>query len=162
MADRLREDRLAEEEKRRPFDDGPEMPLKNGGGSMQLGVALDWAEALRSLLEKDPEHFRALWALVDGRKSEVSEQQTLDLKRQFFLGQDDNPLPSVRAVMTAAVRDTPDGPCLVDPLEVRSDEDAAAVQRYEEELARRRQKGADYLRRKLFGDESGNDRGRSP
>jgi hypothetical protein len=162
MAGQFREERLVEEQKGRPRDDEPEMPLKNGGGRMSVIETRILEGVLRGFLEKDPEHFRALWALVDGRKAEVSKQQIRDLRRDLLLGRDLNPLPDVQAVMTAAVRDTPDGLCLVDPIDVRSAEDAAIVRHWDEELERRRQKGAGQLWRKIFRDDKGNDRGRSP
>ena len=62
--------------------------------------------------------------------------------------------------MTAAVRETPDGLCLVDPLDVRSAEDAAAVRQFDEELAARHRKGWDNLRR-LLRDDRENEQGPS-
>jgi hypothetical protein len=130
------------------------MPLKNGG-EMELGCAHSMEEWVRSLLERDPEHYQALRALVEGRHEEVSVQHIRDLHDWGFLVSDRTPIPGVQAIMEAAHRDTPDGPTLVDPLAVRTPEAAELVQEYDDKYERRKLKATKHLLRKLFDQDDG-------
>jgi hypothetical protein len=153
------EERLPEEEKPggkswRELRD-TKMPLKNGGGEMEIGSARAWEEELRILLEREPEHYQALRALVEGRREEVSEQQLHDLLKWGFLARDRTPLPGVQAVIKAAHRETADGPALADPLDVRTTEAAELVQEHDDKYEKRKMKAAEHLVRKLFDQNDG-------
>ena len=125
------------------------VPLKNGG-DMEFGWARAWEKQLRNLLERHPDHYRTLQALVEGRREEANEQHIRDLQKGPFLDLDGMPWPGVQAVMKAAHRETPDGPTLVNPLEVRTTEAADLVQEFDEQRAKRHREGAERLLGKLL------------
>lgn len=129
----LRKKRVPEDEKRKKPAHWAELPLKKGIDGVEMAMARFWEKELRGLLETDRTHFDALRALVEGRPEEVSKQQLHFLTEELFLAPDHIPLPDVQAVMTAALRDTPDGPAIVDPFDVRSSKDAAALKQAEKE-----------------------------
>jgi hypothetical protein len=143
----------------------PETRLKKDAGSMEFEWTREDEKHLRRLLEKEPEHFRALHALVEGRDEEVTKQQRRDLRGWGYLSRDLAPLPGVKAVMSAAVRQTPDGLCLVDPIDIRSDDDAKAVQRLDAQREEQYEQGLERLSRRLRkrrpnGNSEGTDRSR--
>ena len=134
---------------------------------MEFGWVRNWEEDLREFLEEKPGHFRALHALVEGRSEEVTERQRRDLRRWGYLSRDLSPLPGVKAVMDAAVRQTPDGLCLVDPVNVKTPEEAEAVQRLDEQsdeqYKRNLKRLAQYFRERENdgkGEGEGTDRSR--
>ncbi len=133
------------------------MPLKSGG-EMELGWARSWEEDLRLLLERHPEHYRTLQALVDGRREEASDQHIRDLQKGPFLDEAGMPRPDVQAIMKAAHRDTPDGPTLVDPLAVRTPEAAELVQEHDDKYEKRKMTAARHLVRKLLDQDDGQHR----
>jgi hypothetical protein len=138
-----------------------DLPLKNGAGQMKVGTALVFSEGLRQLQERHPDQFRALWALVNGRSEEASTEQRRALRRLWYLKRDGSLNSNIKAIMLAAVRETPDGLCLVNPLDLRTPEDAAYVERFEQQREARGSQGPERLRRWLFGEDKGEDRGRS-
>src|SRR5262249_19086721 len=89
----LREERVQEDEKGKKLAYREKVPLKNDAGRLKIGSARCWEDDLRHLLEKDPEHFRALRAIVEGRADEVSKEQLRFLRKHPFLGPDLTPLP---------------------------------------------------------------------
>jgi hypothetical protein len=159
--EQLREERLKEAGKKDDPRIGPTLPLKRDAGQMEVGWARRWEDGLRDLLEKDPQLFRALEALVEGRPEGVSEQHFRDLRESIYLLPDGSPHPDVKAIMMAAYRQTPEGPAVVDPLDVRSPEDAATVQHFDDQREERRRRGADRLRRLLFDQDTDEGKGRS-
>ncbi len=65
--------------------------------------------------------------------------------------------------MSAAVRETQDGLCLVDPIDVRTPEEAATLQRLDEQLDERGKKGMYRLLRKVRRmPGEGNDQDQGP
>jgi hypothetical protein len=137
------------------------LPLKKDIGGVEMAMARFWEKELRGLLETDPEHFQALRALVEGRPAEVSKQQLRFLREELFLAPDHTPLPDVQAVMTAALRDTPDGPAIVDPFDVKRTEDAATLRRAEEEQAEFKRKMSKRILRDIKRLRDDQDKGRS-
>jgi hypothetical protein len=135
----------------------PILPLKKSGNYMEAGRAQLFEEHLRILLERHPEHFRALHVLVEGRQEEVSKQQLRDLRQWAYLAKDYSPLPGVTAVMKAAYRATPDGPCIVDPLDAKSSADDEARKQFEQLNEQMREQGTKRLLRRL---EERRDQGR--
>ena len=116
----------------------PTWRLKNTGEASEISEARRDAEHIRRLSEADPGLFRALQDLVEGRDRDVSRQQRRALREEWLLlGRDLAPHPWVTSIMKAALRRVPDGPCVVDPLDVRTAEDAAHIQRVENEARRR-------------------------
>jgi hypothetical protein len=108
-------------------------PLKKTGETMEIPDAIWHADHLRRLLEEDPALFQALHHLVEGRDKEVSKEQRRALRRDWLLvGRDYSPHPWVISTMKAALRQSADGPCIVDPLDVRTPEDEAFVRRVED------------------------------
>jgi hypothetical protein len=112
-----------------------ELPLKKGVGRMEYANARGVAGLLRDLLARDPALFGALRAIVEGRPGEAGPPQRRALTRRTFLARDGSPDPQVKAVMLAAVRDTPDGAVLVDPFAASRPEDVEALRRAEGEWA---------------------------
>jgi hypothetical protein len=157
----LMEERLKEEEDKPDSRLGPVLPLKKGEGQMEAGWVRAWEEDLRRLLEKHPDHFRALLALAEGRGEEVSRPMRRDLRAWEYLLRDGSIHPHVKAIMSAGVRETPDGLCVVDSLDVRTSEDAAVVRRFDKQQEAQRRKGPERLRRWLFEGDRGEDKGRS-
>jgi hypothetical protein len=137
-----------------------ELPLKRGAGRIEMRAAEEWERELRDLLERDPEHFAALRALVEGRPEEVTREQRRLLRKWDFLGRDLAPLPNVKAVMMAAVRDTPDGTALVFPLDLASPVDAIAHKRAEDELAQGFDAGMQRLVREVSREDEDQGKGR--
>jgi hypothetical protein len=152
MPEQPREERLKEKEGEHDPRIGPTLPLKKGSGQLEMGWARRWEESLRDLLEKTPELFLALKALVEGRAEEVSEQQLSELKDSIYLLPGGSPHPEVKVVMTAACQQTPEGPAIVDSLDVRTPEVATSVQRFDDQREERRRRGIDRLRRALFSE----------
>jgi hypothetical protein len=91
--------------------------------------------------------------LVERRPEEVTEQQSRDLRKWGFLARDRSPLPGARAIIEAAYRETPEGPVIVDPIDVSNPEHAATLQRAEDQLERIRKGGLDRLIRRLKDDD---------
>ena len=141
----------------------PDLPLKKSGEPMDVWDARQWEEHLRELSEKHPKHFQALRSLVEGRGEEVKEGQLRDLRKWGYLARDRSPLSGVKAIMEAAYRETPDGPALVDPIDLRTPEDAATLQQAEEQMDEMRQRGIDRIARimrRRFNKDQGDDKGR--
>jgi len=135
---------------RRPIEQ--ELPLKSGA-RWTIKIAKGWEDILRNLLEDHPDHFRALVSLIQGRPEAVTEQQFRDLRKWGYLARDRSPLPGARAIIEAAYRETPDGPALVESLDVRTPADAALYTRAEEQLDRLRATALDRAIRDLDNDQ---------
>jgi hypothetical protein len=131
---RVRKKRVSKDDKGKKPAYRAELPLKKDGGRIEMANAHATERELRDLLERDPEHFRALRALVEGRPEEVSREHLRDLRKWAFVMRDGSIRPAVKAIMTAAVRDTPDGPALVYPLDLSNPEDAATAASVEMEF----------------------------
>jgi hypothetical protein len=159
--EQFREERLRKKEDKPDPRIGPALPLKKGGGQMEIGWVRAWEDDLRSLLEKHPDHFRALHALVEGRGEEVTKTLRHDLRKWEYLLRDGSLHPDVQAVMTAAYRETPDGPCLVDPLAVTTPENAGSVQRFDEQREERRRQGVELLLQRVLKEGRGQSEGQS-
>jgi hypothetical protein len=137
-----------------------ELPLKKDAGRMEVVRARFVARNLRDLLERHPEHFASLRAIVEGRPGEVTEAHRRDLEKWYYLLPDGSPRPNIKLVMAAALRDAADGPVIVDPLDPSRPQDAVVLRRADEELERIARKGWAALKRRVFGD--GRDDGRGP
>jgi hypothetical protein len=94
---------------------------------MHGGWAKQWQERLTDLLEQHPQVFQTLRALVEGRKSDADSKHVKSLKKWAFLRHDETVLPDVEAVLPAVYRETLDGPCIVDPFELKTPEDTIAA-----------------------------------
>ncbi len=136
------------------------MPLKRSGERRELGTTRFWEDYVRRLLEQHPAHFRALVSLVKGNTEDVTEQRTEDLKEWLFLEVDRTVKPGARDIIETAYRETPDGPTIVDPFDVRNTADAATLQRANEERVERQKGGAERLRRAIFGRDNDKDKHR--
>jgi hypothetical protein len=146
---------LTEEEER------PKLPLKQVGGLMDVEVANLVVTQLRRLLEEHPSEFEALIALADGRKKGVSRAAIAMLHKDRYVRKDGSLLPVVAEVLRAAYRPaTPDGPCIVDAFDLSCAEDAATVEKVEQEREERARKGPGRLIRDLFRAEGDKERGR--
>jgi hypothetical protein len=158
---RLREERVQEDEKEKKPAHRQELPLKKGGDRLEMVDARAWEEMLRRLLEREPERFQALRAIVEGRPDEASPQHRRDLRSRGYLSRDGSPHPRVKTVLAAALRDTPDGPAIVDPFDVRSTEDAAALRQADDQLAAFKRKMEKRVLRdmKRLKDEDDKDKG---
>lgn len=155
--EQLTEEHLTEKEKKQP---APSLPLKNGAGEMDMNSARSWEEHVRDLMQRYPEHFRALIAVLDGHADELSKEHRRDLIRWSYLLRDGSPHPDIQAIMTAAYRQTPDGPCLVDPLDPKTPEDVTAMLRYDEHLEMLRQQGPERVLRDLRAFKKDRDEGK--
>jgi hypothetical protein len=136
-----------------------QLPLKNTGEQIEVIEARLWENKIRKLLEQDPGHFQALVSLVEGRPDEVSKEQVRDLRKWLFLARDGSPLPGAKAIIQAAYRKTPDGPAVVDPLDVRTAEEIETFLRAEKQLKKREERGLDRIIRKLSGEDKENNEG---
>ena len=146
---------LTEEEKR------PKLPLKKAGALMDVELASLVVMQLRRLLEEHPREFQALVALADGRTEEVSRTTITMLHKDRYVRRDGSLLPVIAEVLRAAYRPaTPDGPCVVDALDLRGAEDAATVERVEKKRETRARKGPRRLLRDLSREDGDEDRGR--
>jgi hypothetical protein len=157
-----REGRVQVEDKEEKPAMEAELPLKKGGDRIEASSARFWEEDLRDLLERDPEHFRALRAIVEGRPDEASPQHCRDLREWAYLSRDGSPHPKVKAVLLAAVRDTLDGPAIVDPLDVSRPEDAATLRQAEKKRAESLREGEKRIWRDIqrLGDDPDQGLGR--
>jgi hypothetical protein len=151
MEERLPEDN---EDKERSGQVRPVFPLKRSGEPSDVGYTRIWEQSVRKLLEEDPAHFQSLRSLVAGRIEEVSEQHIRDLGRWLFLARDRSVLPGPRAIIEACYRETPDGPCIVDPFDVKTHADAAQLREAEENNARAREETTEKLRRALIDEKA--------
>jgi hypothetical protein len=131
----------------------PSAPLKNGAGEMDLGMARFWEEKLRELLEQHPKHFHKLRALAEGQNPEIDTRTLSRLRRWGYLTQDLSPLPGVLQVLKASVRDSADGVCVVDPLELKTPEDVITARVATARLDHSQEAGLRRLGRKLFDDD---------
>jgi hypothetical protein len=128
-----------------------QLPLKKGAGRMEVRDAGAWVRDLRDLLERHPDLFHSLRALAEGRSSEVDEQHVRTLRSWGLLGRDLSPHPKLKAVMKAAIRDLPDGPAVVYPLDLTNPEDAATAIRAKREIAIVSREAEKAIRRDING-----------
>jgi hypothetical protein len=157
----LREEPVAEEgEEQREGARRTKLPLKKDAGRMEIVRARFVARNLSDLLERHPEHFASLRAIVEGRAGDVTEAHRRDLEKWHYLLPDGSPRPNIKLVMAAALRDAADGPVVVDPLDPTRPQDAVVMRRADEELERIAREGSADLKRRVFGD--GRDDGRGP
>ena len=63
-----------------------------------------WEDAGANLLERNPAHFHALRAIVEGCPEEAGLRHRRDLQRWYFLSEDGSPNPKAKAILTAALR----------------------------------------------------------
>ncbi len=155
---RLLEERLKKKDDKSRTRAGPRLPLKNDSGSMELGWVRNWEEHVRELLERNRELYLALQALVEGHPEQVTEQQLRDLREEGYLARDLKPLPGVQAIIQAAARETPDGPCVVDPLDVRTEDTAKAVQKFDQQSEVRRERRMARIARRLLDEDEDRSR----
>ena len=95
--------------------------------------------------------------MVEGRGGEVSAEHRRDLKQWHYLLKDGTVHPNIQAIMTAAVRQTPDGLAIVDPFDLGNREDAAVVKQFDEQLERRAKTAPKRLLRRLFPERDKDD-----
>ena len=134
-----------DEEKKRP-----EFPLKGSGEPADVAVIRIWERAVRRLLEENPALFQSLRSLVEGRKDEVPKEHVQELRHELFLNRDRSVLPGPRAIIETCYRETADGPCIVDPFDVKTTADAARLQEAEESNARSEREFNTKLNRAAF------------
>jgi hypothetical protein len=95
------------------------------------------------------------------------------LRNNLFLYRDRSVLPGIRAIIETCYRETPDGPCIVDPFDVKSPADAVRLQEAEDLDARLTRPNLEKLlraatdkefRKRLFiegrDDDEGEDKGK--
>jgi hypothetical protein len=151
----LREELLTKKEERR------KLPLKRTGKLMDVGLASAAVAHLRMLLEEHPSEFQALIALTEGRTAGISPATITMLHESGYIQVDGSPLPVVAEALQAAYRSaTPDGPCIVDALDLKTEEDAAMVARFEERREKGVQKKLDRLLQDLLREPDDDDRSR--
>jgi len=155
----LTEERLQEEEKK-PRRKRPELPLKKSGERREVRSTRSWEDVVRRLSEKQPEHFQTLRSLVEGHSEGVSTDHVRDLTKWSYLKQDGSVQPAIRDIIETAYRETPDGPCIVDPFDVKNPADAATLQRADEQRAARHEKGLGRLILHLFDEDKGKGKDR--
>jgi hypothetical protein len=116
------------------------LPLKIVGSAMDIEVVSVAVIHLRKLLEENPLEFNAFVSLVEGRKEHVTEANIEYLRNNLFLASDGTPLPILADVLRAAYRpNAPDGPCIVEPFDLKSAKDVSLVEKAEEEKEKRAQ-----------------------
>jgi hypothetical protein len=156
---RLKEEPVTDEDEQTKGARWTELPLKKGAGRMEIVIARAFAEDLGDLLERNPEHFAALRAIVEGRSADATDAHKRDLTKWCYLMPDGSPRDHVKLLVAAAVRDTPEGPVVVDPVDITRPEDAAVLRQAAQEMKKVAKKGWAYLERQVFetgpGDENG-------
>jgi hypothetical protein len=157
---RVSEERLGVEKKKEGLTRHSKVTLKNGAGLMDLGGARCLEDGLRDLLERYPEHFRAFHAIVEGRGEEVSKELQREMKRWGLLRSDGSPNPVFESVMVASYRETPDGPAIVDPVDLSTQDDVTALKRFDEQAEKQHSKGMTQLLRKLIAKDKDEGKGR--
>jgi hypothetical protein len=151
----LKEELLKEDKHR------PKLPLKKVGHLTDVELAQSIVRDLRELLEEKPREFEVLVGLVEGRKENVSRATIVYLRDKLLLAKDGSPLPAVAEVLRAAYRPaTPDGPCVVDALDLQTTHDAAVAEAVEQKREKRVQGGRGL--RRLLRDMSHDDQDRDP
>jgi hypothetical protein len=141
-------------------EEDPKLPLKKSGKLMDVELAIMHVIELRRLLESYPSEFQALVALSEGRREGVSRATITLLRKCGFVRKDGSPLPGVAEVIEAAYRpETPDGPCIVDALDVKTEEHAAIMERIEAKREKRAGKGLERLLREFLRLEDDDERG---
>jgi hypothetical protein len=139
----------------------PKLPLKQVGKLTDVELAQWIVRDLRRLLEEKPREFQTLVALVEGRKEGVSRASIIHLRNKMFLAKDGSPLPAVADVVRAAYRPaTPDGPCVVDALDLQTPHDVAVAEAVEDKREKRVRKGRGLQR--LLRDMSRDDQDTGP
>jgi hypothetical protein len=160
MSEQLGEKRLEEEEKKEGLTRYSKVTLKNGAGLMGIGEARNVEASLRDLLDRYPDHFRAFHAIVEGHGGEVSKELRGELKRWNLLQSDGSPNSVFKTVMIAGCRETPDGPAIVDPVELRTRDDVAPLQRFADQAEKQYSKRLTRLLRKLNEEDKDEGKGR--
>ena len=127
---RLREGLVTdEEEKKRKGARWTELPLKRDAGRMEMVIARSIARDLTDLLEHHPDHFLALWSIVEGRSSQVTDRIDETLQNGPIFCPMALRAANVVLIMAAALRDAADGPVVVNPLDATRPDDAAPYAR---------------------------------
>jgi hypothetical protein len=120
----------------------PILRLKNGGQIKAGEGRIQWRD-LTALLQQEPDLFRALLALALGRPEAMSAEHRKRLRYiGGFLERDGSIIPYVRDVLLSAYQETAEGPVLVNPFILESEEQAR-------EFERRDNEAADWLLREL-------------
>jgi hypothetical protein len=135
------------------------MPLKKSGVQKEIAWTRRFEKHIRKLSEKRPDQFQVLHRLLEGDIEDVTEKQFGELRLAGYLAPDNSPLPWVKDIMTAALRRAGDGLCIVDPLDVRTPEEVATVQRVDEQLEAIHAKRLEYLHRRLTDKNEEEDKG---
>ena len=97
------------------------------GHRMHAGLAAALVEEFRTFLLHQPDRFLALRRLVDGGQAVPSPEIVQEFRERALLTADDGLKPEVREVFLASFRETPDGPCFVEPFQPRDQEEAAKL-----------------------------------
>lgn len=130
------------------------LPLKNGGHvEASLGQAL--LRMLEGLLERHPDDFHALLAIIEGRTEEAPSARVEALKEAMLLRPDGSVIPGLRDVLLSAYQQTQEGPVLVNPFQLESNDQARALEQAEEE-------GYLRLAREIRKRKGRNDEGQTP
>jgi len=129
----------------------PSVPLKRGAGEMDMGWVRSWETILRRLSEQQPEQFQALVAMHEGRTDVVSKDMRKELRKCGYLGRRLSVLPSVSAVLSASLRKTEDGLCVVDPVDINID-NLKVIVSTEALITQQKQNAMNKLRNQLFNN----------
>ena len=107
-----------------------------------------------------PTCFKHFADLVDGQAEAVTQQQRRELRARHFLARDSSPLPGPKSIIQAAFRQVGDGPCLVDPIDVRTPEDAARLRQVDELIEQQQQERMVRLFDRFTKPRGGSDKGK--
>jgi hypothetical protein len=130
----------------------PQITLRNGA-VVDARQAVTIVEQLQVTLEADPEEFKTLLALAEGRTQDADPRHFEELWAQAFLNNDHSIKPIVRDVLLNCHQITPEGPVVV-PLRLKDAADLPAAQRAQRESD---QFLRDILHRRKSSDERSPD-----
>jgi len=129
-------------------EERPRLKLKKVGRSVDVRRVAAEIKMLRRFMEACPQEFQALVSLTEGRKEGIGRTTMTILRKCGYVRRDGSPVPYFADLLKAAYRPaTPDGPCLVDPLDLRSSQDVALVENAERQTAEDAKRLIDRLRK---------------
>ena len=111
------------------------LSLKKGSDADVL-LALSQLDHLGAMLRVRPERFLTLLALAQGRPEEAKQEHITHLTKSGFISKDGSISQDLRELLLSAYQMTGDGPVLVNPFKLQTNEDKRKADRADRQIDR--------------------------